>query len=869
MQTLLTVAIILAAIYLIIVIIEVIVVLALRREYQPMQHSIMRAQQDVRDARKRIDQFAPFIESGAKEPPFDALYAQARDLLRRANESVREAQRQLDAATRDAIPEQPLARSFLIAPIAKEISQRAGLRRGAKTAAVQLTTFNETFERIGQIQADIKALPKKEQESLNGVRQRSVDASAAIDAEARPKLLLAAERDKLRQVDGFIAQMGSLLADSAPTEAAVVAAHGLRLRAEEQLQALETALQRVAGERTSLLDMFAAAGNDLAQFQEKIAEEASAGMTRKHFTESIAHLQARHAEIKTLAFAGDYGSARGALDEWRVQFADARSRHAQVQQARDHIALIDAKAQQRIATLKQWMSETPARFDLDLTRGMVQQLENVSAQLTSLLPSEDIDALHSAGALDAHIDDLFNRATAMRHDFEQGRNQFDEMAATVNDASVPAMAAQAQQVAGELAKVNAAYWGNLTPARMEQASAALVAQWDAERDHFLTIKESELPATLARLQHIRERYNVAGALHADALKVLTTVDADKLQAQTGLQDDVIGRALAEADAIGRGSPSLAQTPAVLMTRAAELREALQAPAPHYKALAANAQQLRSDAQAFIAGHNKQQQATRASLAATHERMVGLRARLAAQNDDARIDFAGWTAPAMQRMDAWMSRRDALQTVLLDAMQSALQEGDAIIVDAEGVLANAAQVSRRLSERGDALRTALAELNGVMSAAQAGLRAMSDMGSARWGEAMLDDARKPMIATVERMALLEQPQQRLSPEIALATMDEAERDVQAARAHADAHLAEISSRLGAVDHRRHALAQALAVAQDAATGDAQLQQELREVQARVQQLQSRSADATSYAEALDALTQALQHVQRFTARVVGI
>lgn len=869
MQTLLTVAAILAAIYLIVVLIEVIAVLALRREYLPMQRSIERAQQDVREARKRIDQLVPFIDSGAKEPPFDALYAQARELLRRANESVREAQRQLDVATRNIIPEQPLAQSFLIAPIAREISQRGHLRRGAKTAAVQLTAFNDTFNRIGRLQADIKALPAKEQEALNSVRQRSVDASASIDAEARSKLPLAAERDKLRQVNGFIAQMGSLLADNAPTEAAVVAAHGLRLRAEEQLQWLEAAMRRVAGERAALIDALGLTGDDLTAFQNKIAEEATAGMMRTHFTQDIAQLQARHAETKLLAGTGDYGSAKGALDEFKVGIADVQSRHAQVQQARENILTIEAKAQQRIVTLKQWLNETPARFDLDLTRGMLLQLEGIIDQLKALAPSEDLDAMSVAGALDASIDDTFNRATTTRHDFEQQRSQFDEIASVVNDESVPAMAAQARHVAGELARVNPAYWGDLAPARMDAAADALEAHWQMERDHLALIKESALPAALVRLQPIREQYNAVGALHADAVNALTMVDADKLQAQTGLQDDVIESVLAEADVIGRSSPSLAHIPVSLLARAGELRQVLHLPAPHYKDIAASAQQLRSDAQAFIISHNKQQQETRAALNAMHERMIGLRARLAVLNEDARIDFAGWTLPVLQRMDAWMSRRDALQTAPLDAMRNALQAGDAIIDDAERVLDDALQLSRRISERGDALRTALAELNGVMSSALAGLRAMNDMGSARWGEAMLDDARKPMIAIVERMAQLEQPQQCLSPQAALATMDEAERDVQHARARADAHLAEISSRLGAVNDKRHALAQALAVAEDAAQSDAQLQQDLRDVQLRVQQLQARSAEAVSYAEALDALTQALQHAQRFAARLVGI
>ncbi len=862
MQSLLTVGIILAAIYLVVVLIEVIAVQMLRRESQPMQRSIERAQQDVRDAHKRIDQLAPFVESGAKELPFGALYAQARDLLHRANESVREAQRQLDAATRQAIPEQPLARSLLILPVAQEIAQRISLRRGAKTAAVQLTAFNEIFERIGQIQIDIKALPAKEKEALNGVRQRSVNASASLDAEVRPKLPLTSERDKLRQVNGYITQMGNLLADNAPTEAAVVAAHGLRLRAEEQLQVLNAAVQRVAGERTTLVEALGAFSDDLASHQAQIAAEAAAGMTRAHFFEDIARLQARCAETRALADAGDYASARSALDDVKLSLADVQSRHAQVQQARENILSIDAKAQGRIATLQQWMNETPARFDLDLSRGMLHQLEVASAQLKSLAPAEDMAVLNDAGAIDAGIDDLFNRATMTRHDFEQQRGQFDEVASIVNDESVPVMVAQAQQVAGELAKVNTNYWGDLTPDRIRAAAGALVAQWQAERDHLSTIKESEMPAALARLQPIREQYNVAGGLHADALKVLTSIDADKLQAQTGLQDDVIESGLGEADAIGRDSPSLAQTPAQLLARAAELRQALQAPKPYYKDIAAGAQQLRNDTQAFIAGHNKQQQAARALLEAMHERMIGLRARLAALHDAATIDYAGWTAPVLLRMDEWVGRRDALQTLSLDALQDAARAGEVIVADAERSLNDAAQLSRLLAERGDALRTALAELNGVMTSAQAGLNAMSDLGSARWGEAMLDDVRKPMIAALERMAMLEQPQQRLAPEAALAALEEAERDMQQARLHADADLAEISSRLDAVADKRSTLAQALAVAEGAAPADVQLHQDLQDVAARVQQLQRRSAEATSYAEALDALTQAAQHAQRF-------
>ncbi len=473
MQTILIVAAVCAAIYLVIVAVEIIAALVLRREYQPTQRSIERAQQGLRDARKRIDQLAPFIDSGTKEPPFDALYTQAHELLKRANESVREAQRQLDTATRNSIPEQPLARSFLVVPLAKEVSQRSSLRRGAKTAAVQINTFNETLERIGQIQTDIRALPQKEKEALNQVRQRSVDAAAAIDAEARPKLPLADERDMLRQVNGYITQMGNLLVDNTPTEAAVTAAYGLRMRANEQLQILDAATKKVAGERVDLDGSLVAAADELAKHQEQIAEETSAGLTRSGFAESASRLQSQLGETRSMVEAGDYGSAKAALDDFKVAYGDEQSRIAQVRQARQNILASDAKAQQRIAALNQWITETPARFDLDITREMLFQLQRISDQLKQIAPTEDLSAMSVAGALETGIEETFNRATLARHDFEQRRSQFDECAGVVNDASVAAIAAQARQVAGELALVNTAYWGELTPERIVEAAGGI------------------------------------------------------------------------------------------------------------------------------------------------------------------------------------------------------------------------------------------------------------------------------------------------------------------------------------------------------------------------------------------------------------
>lgn len=869
MQTLLTIAAILAAIYLIIVLIEGIAVLLLRREYQPVQRSIERALQDVRDARKRIDQLVPFIDSGAKEPPFDVLYAQARELLKRAHESVREAQRQLDAATRGNIPEQPLIQVFLVLPVAKEISRRLQLRRGAKTAAVQLTNFNDTLDRISQIQADIKALPQKEKEALNLVRQRSVDVSAIIEAETRPQLPLSTERDKLRQVNGHITQVGNLLADAAPTEAAVVTAHGMRIHADEQLQALDAAMRKVAGERAGLSDSLMAAGSQLAASRATVDEEIAAGISRAHFAESISSLQTRLDAIQVKVDAGDYSGGKSALNEFQAAFAGEQSRLMQVRQARENILAMEARAQQRMAALAQWIKETPARFDLDLTAGNLFQLQGISDQLKALAPMEDLDAMNTAGAMDANIDEIFNRATVTRHDFEQQRNQFDEIVAVVNEAGVPAMDAQTRKLAGELAQVNIAYWGELTPERMTQAADALTQAWDAEKTSLARIKESELPAVLVLLQPIRALFNAAGALHADAMKTLTQVDADKLQAGTALSDDVIARLLSDADEIGRGSPSLADTPALLMSRTAELREALKTPAPNYKEIAVNAQRLRTDAQTFIAEHGRQCQQAQEDLNALYGRIGGLRMRLMELNKDSFIDFSSWTAPVLQRMEIWVSRRDTWASAPLDDLTVSLKEGEALVQEAEIALANAEDTRRQTDERSETLRTALAELNGVMSSAQSGLTAMSDMGSERWGVAMLDDARRPMIAAVERMAMLEQPTQRPSPEAALAAWAEAERWVTEARVKADAHRTEIAGRLGVVTDKRRALSQAMAVAEDAVQGEPHLQEELHAVQRHVHELEMRCAGASSYAEALDALTQALQHAQRFAARAVEV
>lgn len=866
LQTILIILAVLLAVYLIAVLAQVILAKALRRQAEPMRTSIQRAQQEVAAARDKLDNLTPMINGGTKELPFGPLYDQARLLLKRGMTSVNEVQNQLAAITAQEIPEEPLSSSLRLMPMSKEVAQRVSTRRGVKTVSVHLTEVNDTLARINQLQIDIEALPQREKEALLQLQKRSAEAVALIESESRPKRPMIEERDVLTEADALLAQANKLLADAKPPQAAVIIAYPLRLKAHEQFQTLDRMITAAADKRTNAEAALARSDEHLNALTAAIAADKTAGFARPQFTAQANGLAERIAATQNMVEQGDYDMALGALAELDKDSLAQQTALAALNAERLRVTTLADNASRRLSTVTQWVAETPERFDLDVTRAAAQQLQEASDQLRSLIPLEDVAVMAAAIDLDRQVEDTFTRASNVRDDFVASERRFDDLSKTLNDPSVQTLVSQTTGVASELSKANRSYWGELTPEAITASAGELAEQWQILRGQLTQVQESELVEVLGRMEGVQAMFDRASVLHGEAVKALTQLDADRLQATTALNDDVMVKLLADAQTIGAQSPSLAEQPALITARVEELRGELQAPAPDFKTINANALRLRREAEGYVADYQQRLQQVRGQLGLLRYRLSETRDNLSGLNEDARIDFVPITESANERVNAWLSGYEAAAVAPLEAAQAILSEGEAAERDAAAQLSEATAIAKSVNDRLPPIKTAIAELNGTLSSAQAGLRAMADVGGERWGQVMLDPAREPLTEALEQLAKLEQPPQKLSPEAAQAAAGRIESLVINARVQAMESHADIARRVAEVQEKRDELSRALSDGEAAAAADANLQDDWQLVRQQVAGLELRWTNATSYAEAVEALTQAVQRAQRFVQGV---
>lgn len=862
LSTALIVLVVLVALYLIAVVLQIVLAKLLRRQAEPVRASIQKAQQEIADAAGKLEAVAPAINGGPREMPFGPLYDQARLLLKRGMANVSEVREQLAAITASEIPEQPWREAFKLLPMTTEIVRRWQTRRGVKTVSVHLTEVNDTLARIGQIQADIATIPQREKDALLQLQKRVAEAAAMLESETRPKRPLIEEHSLLQEVSARIAQVDKLLTAPEPSQSAIIAAYPLRMRANEELQSLDKMIATAAEQRTGAEAALAQSGERLGAFKSAVDEDAQAGYARSRFFAAAAQITERIAAVQTLVKEGEYAPAMSALAEVDKDLAAQRDALVLLNQERERVAGLADKAAQRLGVVQGWIAETPARFERDVAGEAVNRLQALAEQLRGLIPLEEIERMAEATELDRQIEDVFTRAAQANDAFVAARTRLEALIGKLNEENVQSLASSAARIVSELGKTNRNYWGDLMPEAITAAAESAATQWRAIRDRLTVIKESTLGEMLAQVEGVAGVFDRAVALRDRATQALAQRDADKLQATTALSDDAMAKLLAEIAQIAAESPSLAEPPARIRERVEALRGELQTPAPDYRRIYTDADELRQEAESFATNYRQQLQQVRNQLGLLKYRLEEARDNLNRLCEDPRIDFAALVEPASAAIREWLAGYASAAAAPLDAARDVLAAGESVARDALTQLSAATAVAKSIGEKISPAKAALAELNGVLSSAQIGLHEMADIGGERWGQPMLEPIRERLGDALDRLGRLDQPAQKFGPEDAQREVAQIETALKDLREQATAAHADIARRVAEIRERKAQLAQALADGDALVTATPALAEEWRLVRQQISGLEMRWTNATSYAEALEALTQAAQRARRF-------
>lgn len=854
---------VLVALYLISVAAQIILATLLRRQTESMRVSIQNARQEVARIAEQIEAIAPAIQAGPTEMPFGPLYDQARSLLKHGMTRLRALREQLATLATREIPQQPWADAFKLAPMTTEVVHRWRTRQDIQAALVQLAEINDVLARIEQLWTEIAALPQRQKDALTQLHTRVTDLAARLEGEARPKRPLAEAYSMLREIRAHLAQADELLTDAQPSQSAVMAAHPLLTQADEALQSLSATIKAAAEERAAAEAEFAQLGERFQAFQSAVAVDESAGYARARFVAAASQLAEHLSDIQALIAEGEYTLARDALAKMDKALAAQHDALTALNQERARVASLAEQAAQQLAAVEGWIAETPARFTRDMTGEAADQLRALVERLRALIPMEEIERMAEANELARQVEDAFGRASRANDDFVEARMRFEALIGRLSEEHVTSLTSSAAHLASELSRTNRNYWGNLTPETITAAAKSVTDQWPTIRDRLDVIPESALGEALTWLEGVAVSFDRAATLCAQASQALTRRDADMQQASAALNDDAMTALLAEVGQIAAESPSLAETPARIHARVAALRGDLQTPAPDYRRIYADAEQVRQEAAAFVADYRQQLQRARDQLGNLKRRLEATHDDLNRLREDPRIDFtAQIVEPASAAIREWLSGSEAAVAAPLDAAREALAVGEDVARHALAQFAAATQVAKSVGAKLGSLQAALAELNGLLTSAQIGLREMVEFGSERWEQPTLRPLHERLESARVRLDRLDRPTWRFTPEEAQREMAQLEAAVKELRAQAEAAHADVAWRVAEMRERKAQLAQTLASGDALAVAQPNLAEAWQRIRQQITDLESRWTHAASYAEALEALTQAIQRARLF-------
>jgi predicted RNase H-like nuclease (RuvC/YqgF family) len=142
--------------------------------------------------------------------------------------------------------------------------------------------------------------------------------------------------------------------------------------------------------------------------------------------------------------------------------------------------------------------------------------------------------------------------------------------------------------------------------------------------------------------------------------------------------------------------------------------------------------------------------------------------------------------------------------------------------------------------------------------------LKDIGGERWGPPLLEGPERALNDAREQLARLEHPSHAQSPDAARAALDRTTAAATVAHERVTHAQADIAQRVAEAKQKRQQLSQAYELADTLAKEHPEFGPEWEALRARIAQLESRWTQASSYSEALDALTQAVQRTEAFTA-----
>ena len=848
----LVVLLVITAVYMAIVVAELVLVGQARRQRAQWRSNKQQALDYLTSARNRLTELSIAVGSARHGEPYKSLHENAQQLTDTGFRTIDALLERIEQNATQDIPPEPAMKALLLQPLAAEIARHRRQQRDMEAIVAEVVPSAEVVTQVEALSEEIATLGQREKALAAQLRQKAVELNAAIQAEVRPALPLEDERRMMARASQSLDTIEHLLQADQPDETEVVAAFPMRTYVERDLETVAKNWEQIKASRETMEKHLLDANNRLAALREDIEKDVAAGARRNRLAEQARVFSAQLDSQKIALGEGRYiqlaNDAPALVTALQAEQETIRRLHA----ARDRIAATRDGAALQLDDMRAVIKETPAQFDRDATRKLAQQIEGAIASLEALLPSEDLNAMAGSQAIEQQLDTWLKQAAQAQQVFEANRQSLDRYMEALNDDSINAAVAAAERAAAILRACHPNYWIGATPDELQVTRTDLKSNWRALVTDLGTITESGFAEALHKTSLVKQQQDGLNTLAADTDQVEARARGDELRAQGLINDAQFTRQLDEFENVAPHSDDLAPMTGQFIAAYQALKQEAQTPTPYWADIIARATKVRDDLTTALNTYRQQLTQATNDLERLMSRLEQMRGTMVSLAGHPVLDFESYTQEPLQDTEKWLVAHANVDKRYLREVQATVAGGEAIRLEAQKRISVMRQQQSTFAAGQTAVEAILNDANALISQGGQLQKDGNPYGASVWAPRALAPARRPLSGIAERLSQLTQPEPKHDPETALAELNHIRSDADSVVAPlTDAvHVLEANvTELRALDTELKQLEER---ARELNARSTSRQSKWSLMQERIADLEDRWTHATSFEEARDAL-----------------
>ncbi len=520
-------------------------------------------------------------------PPYADPVGRARRAVKAGFEQADLAVKIADRCARREVRQRPRNDVYLILPPLFELSKWIHHAGEIRRVAGLLDRVRKARQTLANIDGEIAVLGRQYKRAFEELRNRASELETQRKKAATSSNPLITECVSLAGAETSLHMVAdSLLAADDPPRANVVEAHRWYVEIRQILDEVQVKLHQRPSPAQDANYALQIALRQYAHFEQALAAEARAQGPFPILAAQALDARKQLSQISALLQSQKYAPALDQAQQLPIAIQGMHNTLDQVKLWRGKAADLYGQAGTTLTGIETEHAALTQTYEMDVSEPLVQVARKLVRSLDDLRVSEDLGKLSEVNQLKRDFDLKVIQITQARRELAPHAQEYEAERALVNEATVSAAAARADELSAQLAASHPDYSQQLAPDVLSTLRSHLQSEWRLIAVQMEHPKESQLASLLRALQQPARRLAQLKQTCEQAAEIMALKEIDRQCAVSYLQQiDQLLPLCAQA-AQNWDAPALAAV-AGMQTRRDELAQQVNQPPstrPDYSAL---------------------------------------------------------------------------------------------------------------------------------------------------------------------------------------------------------------------------------------------------------------------------------------------